>query len=115
MHVSRNGIGSTLIALVGTALVLTTISDPLRAEEPGLANAEFAQFSKQLQLKNQPWTTIPWKVSVTEARLSEEVLGVKAEYLDAVAASSVLRERARQTQLQALATAEQARKDAGYR
>jgi hypothetical protein len=23
---------------------------------------------EQLDLKNQPWTTIPWKISLTEAR-----------------------------------------------
>jgi hypothetical protein len=38
------------------------------APAAGLSEAEFARLHKQLSLKNQPWATIPWKVSLTEAR-----------------------------------------------
>ena len=33
-----------------------------------LSMAEFKTLQKELHLKNQPWATIPWKVSLTEAR-----------------------------------------------
>lgn len=41
-----------------------------RSEEraAALTLAEFEQLHNQLDLKKQPWATIPWKVSVTEAR-----------------------------------------------
>jgi hypothetical protein len=40
------------------------------AEAPaaGLGRAEFDRFRSVLNLKNQPWTKIPWKYSITEAR-----------------------------------------------
>lgn len=38
------------------------------APAAGLAGEEFARLREQLHLKNQPWATIPWKVSLTEAR-----------------------------------------------
>jgi hypothetical protein len=42
---------------------------PVRAADPErFSAAEFDALHKQLDLKNQPWATIPWKVSVTEAR-----------------------------------------------
>lgn len=31
-------------------------------------DAEFEKLFRQLHFKNQPWASIPWKVSVTEAR-----------------------------------------------
>jgi hypothetical protein len=33
-----------------------------------LSPAEFKELKPILDLKNQPWTTIPWKYSITEAR-----------------------------------------------
>jgi hypothetical protein len=33
-----------------------------------LGVAEFQQLKPILDIKNQPWTTIPWKYSITEAR-----------------------------------------------
>ena len=37
-------------------------------ETNGLSLAEFEKLHKELQLKSQPWATIPWKLSLTEAR-----------------------------------------------
>jgi hypothetical protein len=34
----------------------------------GLSAAQFDQLRTVLDLKNQPWATIPWKYSITEAR-----------------------------------------------
>jgi hypothetical protein len=34
----------------------------------GLSLAEFQELKPILDIKNQPWTTIPWKYSITEAR-----------------------------------------------
>jgi hypothetical protein len=34
----------------------------------GLTLAEFKELKPILDVKNQPWTTIPWKYSLTEAR-----------------------------------------------
>jgi hypothetical protein len=34
----------------------------------GLTEAEFKELKPVLDLKNQPWTNIPWKYSLTEAR-----------------------------------------------
>jgi hypothetical protein len=34
----------------------------------GLSLAEFKELKPILDVKNQPWTTIPWKYSLTEAR-----------------------------------------------
>jgi hypothetical protein len=34
----------------------------------GLSLAEFKELKPILDVKNQPWTTIPWKYSITEAR-----------------------------------------------
>ena len=36
--------------------------------EAGLTVAEFKKLMPVLDLKNQAWTTIPWKYSLTEAR-----------------------------------------------
>ena len=33
-----------------------------------ISAAEFEKLRKDLHVKNQPWATVPWKVSVTEAR-----------------------------------------------
>ena len=33
-----------------------------------LGVAEFERLSRELHVKNQPWASVPWHVSVTEAR-----------------------------------------------
>jgi RNA polymerase sigma factor (sigma-70 family) len=76
----------TGVALVATTLLLAGSAYFVRratAEPPairakgakapkttgtGLTEAEFKELKPVLDLKNQPWTTIPWKYSLTEAR-----------------------------------------------
>jgi hypothetical protein len=59
-----------IVLAIATA-VLAPISGRIWAEQPEatrLSKTEFLQLSAALQLKNQPWATIPWKVSLTAAR-----------------------------------------------
>ena len=59
---ARPGFAAALIAL-GLAVM------PASAGEPtGLSAAEFDLLLKQLHIKNQPWASIPWQTSITEAR-----------------------------------------------
>ena len=51
-----------LAAVVVTVSVLT----PTFAQT--LSDSEFNALLKQLHIKSQPWASVPWKVSVTEAR-----------------------------------------------
>jgi hypothetical protein len=37
-------------------------------EGSGISRNEFDALLKELNLKSQPWASVPWKVSVTEAR-----------------------------------------------
>jgi len=41
----------------------------LLALQDGLSVKEFERLHKDLQLRNKAWATLPWKYSVTEARL----------------------------------------------
>jgi hypothetical protein len=53
------------------AAVLTQLCGAGSAGETpaaGISEAEFARSCKELHLKNQPWATIPWQVSLTQAR-----------------------------------------------
>lgn len=56
-----------LLAALGLAAGLTR--DLAAAEKPvvPLSPAEFDKLKPILDLKNQPWATIPWKYSITEA------------------------------------------------
>lgn len=36
--------------------------------DPGISAAEFESLWRGLHVKSQPWATIPWRTSVTEAR-----------------------------------------------
>jgi hypothetical protein len=74
--------GGALVAptllLAGTTLFVyrATVEPPVQAqasEAPtspvaGLTEAEFKELKPVLDLKNQAWTTIPWRYSLTEAR-----------------------------------------------
>jgi hypothetical protein len=61
---TKTGLGLAA-ALVALGLAVT----PAAADESrGLSDKEFDRLFKQLHVKNQPWATIPWKISVTEAR-----------------------------------------------
>ena len=60
-------LGAIGVSLLATGLPAFGAGPP----EPGgtsLPDAEFNKVFKELQVKNQPWATIPWKVSLTEAR-----------------------------------------------
>jgi hypothetical protein len=58
------------LLLGGSALL---VHRALAAEQPktsaaGITEAEFKELKPILDIKNQLWTTIPWKYSLTEAR-----------------------------------------------
>jgi hypothetical protein len=62
-------------AAFGLACVLglhaTPRGGPALAQEkggPGLSAAEFESLWRDLHVRRQPWATIPWRASVTEAR-----------------------------------------------
>jgi len=70
-----------LLAALGLGTGLVTGLTPARSdaaregvkaaeEKPAteLSVAEFKELKSILDVKNQPWTTIPWKYSITEAR-----------------------------------------------
>jgi hypothetical protein len=62
-----------VMALVATSAVGTFAALPGRpraddSPTAGPSKAEFVRLSQELDLKRQPWATIPWRVSVTEAR-----------------------------------------------
>jgi hypothetical protein len=65
MNAFRLGMFATLLVAIGT------FGLPARAGDeptPNLSKAEFTQLLKQLHVKNLPWASIPWKISLTEAR-----------------------------------------------
>jgi hypothetical protein len=50
-------------------LVATSLSAATRADEPpGLTPAEFEKLHKELRAPREPWQSIPWKLSLLEAR-----------------------------------------------
>jgi hypothetical protein len=70
---------ATTLLLAGSALlvhwatvepppILAQVSKAPKTPGGGLTEAEFKKLKPVLDLKNQPWTTIPWKYSLTEAR-----------------------------------------------
>ena len=52
------------LAFVGLAFLIASA----RGGEPGLPRVEFDHLKQVLNLKNQPWATIPWKNTLPEAR-----------------------------------------------
>jgi hypothetical protein len=55
------------------ALILATAGGLALARGPapaasGLSPAEFKELKAKLDIKNQPWASIPWKYSLTKAR-----------------------------------------------
>ena len=67
MHPTKMRWTAAVVIGVGLAGVPESSS---RAEDAAdcLSKAEFDRLREELHLKNQPWATIPWKVSLTEAR-----------------------------------------------
>jgi hypothetical protein len=55
-------------ATVAPPPILAQTSKAPKTPVAGLTEAEFRELKPVLDLKNQPWTTIPWKYSLTEAR-----------------------------------------------
>jgi hypothetical protein len=71
MHTDKRRSTAWFLVIVGSAGILAATPSRARAEEPatsGLSAAEYDRLTSELQLKNQPWAAIPWRVSVTEAR-----------------------------------------------
>jgi hypothetical protein len=67
---------TTLLLAGSTALVHRAVAEPplaLAAREPKahvapLCEAQFKELKAKLDVKNQPWASIHWKYSLTEAR-----------------------------------------------
>jgi hypothetical protein len=61
-----------LLGAIGVGLLATGLpafcAEPPEPGGTSLSDAEFNKVFKELHVKNQPWATIPWKVSLTEAR-----------------------------------------------
>jgi hypothetical protein len=63
-----------LVAILGAVAVAVLPTDsPICGAAAGkgsasLGVAEFERLSRELHVKNQPWASVPWHVSVTEAR-----------------------------------------------
>ena len=59
--------GRTLVlVIVTTASMLMAHGQEKRTS--GFGEAEFKELKAKLDIHNQPWATIPWKYSLTEAR-----------------------------------------------
>ena len=60
----------TRIRGVVALMTVAALSSPAVAadEKPGLSNAEFEKLHKELQSPREAWQTVPWKLSVLEAR-----------------------------------------------
>jgi hypothetical protein len=61
---------AVLPAALGWGVSRAGEGDRAANAKPGadLSPAEFEELKPLLDIKNQPWTTIPWKYSITEAR-----------------------------------------------
>ena len=59
----------TIRETIITAFVAICVSPLLtRADEPQLSRGDFERLLDELNLKIQPWATVDWKISLTEAR-----------------------------------------------
>jgi hypothetical protein len=66
----KKPLAAALLAAVGLGIGLAAArgDGPKGNPAPGLGLAEFEELKPALDVKNQPWATIPWKYSITEAR-----------------------------------------------
>jgi hypothetical protein len=60
-------LGWLLVSLLASGVPTLGGAPPEPGSQP-ISAAEFNKILKELHVKNQPWATIPWKVSLTEAR-----------------------------------------------
>jgi hypothetical protein len=65
MFLAALGLG---IALAPARSEAAGQGDEAASATPALGLAEFQELRPILDLRNQPWATIPWKYSITEAR-----------------------------------------------
>ncbi len=56
------------VCLLATLVAFSLSQGASLAEGPRLSDEEFARLAKRLHVKSQPWASIPWQTSVTEAR-----------------------------------------------
>jgi hypothetical protein len=71
MHLTCHRLIAPVVLVIGTSSLLAGLCGRLRAESApatSISKAEYVRLVKELDFKSQPWTQIPWKVSVTEAR-----------------------------------------------
>jgi hypothetical protein len=59
---------ATLFAVLGLGVALVPSRGEAADRSADLSVAEFRELKPILDVKNQPWTTIPWQYSITEAR-----------------------------------------------
>jgi hypothetical protein len=57
-----------LPAALGLGVGLVASRSAAAEKAVGISLAEFKDLKPVLDIKRQPWTTIPWKYSITEAR-----------------------------------------------
>ena len=62
--------GTLARLILGVAGMLALIASLARGQEKdaGFTLAEFKELKAKLDVHNQPWASIPWQVSLTEAR-----------------------------------------------
>ena len=65
---SRNKLRTALAAVLLAAALLAAGRARSEEQAAGLSPAEFQELKPLLDVKNQPWATIPWSYSITEAR-----------------------------------------------
>jgi hypothetical protein len=59
---------ATLLAVLGLGVALAPSRSEAADRSADLSVAEFRELKPILDVKNRPWTTIPWQYSITEAR-----------------------------------------------
>jgi hypothetical protein len=68
MHTRRHRIAIMALAATCTAGMCAGFSGGAEAATAGLPKPEVMRLCQELDVKKQPWASIPWRVSVTAAR-----------------------------------------------
>jgi len=58
----------TLVLLIVATASLLSMAQGQEKQTSGFSEAEFKDLIARLDIHNQPWASIPWKYSLTEAR-----------------------------------------------